>query len=253
MAEPAEKLYRAEYAKSGRASCKKCGESIAKDSLRLALMVQVPRGGAWAGGGGGGREGGKEGGGLTTRPRTGGGARSGPLSRRRAARPGLSPPRGRAQPIFSNGAFARRSLRSPRQRRSPQQPCSPPSPPVPATPPPPALPGAAVGWELLAVRAGAVGSPGCKGVWRRSGAKFAVKCLSGGLQRRRGRLGGAHRGSLLPPGERGGGGRAPWLRLFCALGSVWRWGRFAWRQGNLRWVRALHMKQKNGPETRLRS
>lgn len=53
MAEPAEKLYRAEYAKSGRASCKKCGESIAKDSLRLALMVQVPRGGAWAGGGGG--------------------------------------------------------------------------------------------------------------------------------------------------------------------------------------------------------
>lgn len=60
MAEPAEKLYRAEYAKSGRASCKKCGESIAKDSLRLALMVQVPRGGAWAGGGGeGGREGGR--------------------------------------------------------------------------------------------------------------------------------------------------------------------------------------------------
>lgn len=50
MAEPAEKLYRAEYAKSGRASCKKCGESIAKDSLRLALMVQVPRGGARAGG-----------------------------------------------------------------------------------------------------------------------------------------------------------------------------------------------------------
>ncbi|PKU41006.1 poly [Limosa lapponica baueri] len=42
MAEPAEKLYRAEYAKSGRASCKKCGESIAKDSLRLALMVQSP-------------------------------------------------------------------------------------------------------------------------------------------------------------------------------------------------------------------
>ncbi|XP_040407174.1 poly [ADP-ribose] polymerase 1 [Cygnus olor] len=42
MAEPSEKLYRAEYAKSGRASCKKCGESIAKDSLRLALMVQSP-------------------------------------------------------------------------------------------------------------------------------------------------------------------------------------------------------------------
>lgn len=50
MAEEAEKLYRAEYAKSGRASCKKCGESIAKDSLRLALMVQVPRGGAAGGG-----------------------------------------------------------------------------------------------------------------------------------------------------------------------------------------------------------
>lgn len=44
MAEPSEKPYRAEYAKSGRASCKKCGESIAKDSLRLALMVQVRRG-----------------------------------------------------------------------------------------------------------------------------------------------------------------------------------------------------------------
>lgn len=43
MAEPADKLYRAEYAKSGRASCKKCGESIAKDSLRLAIMVQVQR------------------------------------------------------------------------------------------------------------------------------------------------------------------------------------------------------------------
>lgn len=41
MAEPAEKLYRAEYAKSGRASCKKCKENIAKDSLRLAIMVQV--------------------------------------------------------------------------------------------------------------------------------------------------------------------------------------------------------------------
>ncbi|KAL8175586.1 UNVERIFIED_CONTAM: Poly [ADP-ribose] polymerase 1 [Gekko kuhli] len=42
MAEPAEKLYRAEYAKSGRASCKKCGDNIAKDSLRLAIMVQSP-------------------------------------------------------------------------------------------------------------------------------------------------------------------------------------------------------------------
>ena len=33
--------YRAEYAKSGRASCKGCKTSIAKDSLRLAVMVQV--------------------------------------------------------------------------------------------------------------------------------------------------------------------------------------------------------------------
>ncbi|GCC19371.1 hypothetical protein chiPu_0021057 [Chiloscyllium punctatum] len=37
-----EKLFKAEYAKSGRASCKKCGESIAKESLRLAIMVQSP-------------------------------------------------------------------------------------------------------------------------------------------------------------------------------------------------------------------
>ncbi|XP_072356323.1 poly [ADP-ribose] polymerase 1 [Scyliorhinus torazame] len=36
------KLFKAEYAKSGRASCKKCTESIAKDSLRLAIMVQSP-------------------------------------------------------------------------------------------------------------------------------------------------------------------------------------------------------------------
>lgn len=35
-------MYRAEYAKSGRASCKKCGDNIAKDSLRLAIMVQSP-------------------------------------------------------------------------------------------------------------------------------------------------------------------------------------------------------------------
>ncbi|XP_030051590.1 poly [ADP-ribose] polymerase 1 isoform X2 [Microcaecilia unicolor] len=40
--EGGEKLYRAEYAKSGRASCKKCGENIAKDSLRMAVMVQSP-------------------------------------------------------------------------------------------------------------------------------------------------------------------------------------------------------------------
>ncbi|KAL4630473.1 poly ADP-ribose polymerase 1 [Arapaima gigas] len=37
-----DKLYKAEYAKSGRASCKKCKESIAKDSLRMAIMVQSP-------------------------------------------------------------------------------------------------------------------------------------------------------------------------------------------------------------------
>ncbi|KAM8946664.1 poly [ADP-ribose] polymerase 1 [Pelodytes ibericus] len=42
MAESADKLYRAEYAKSGRASCKKCGDNIAKESLRLAIMVQSP-------------------------------------------------------------------------------------------------------------------------------------------------------------------------------------------------------------------
>lgn len=42
MAEAADKLYRVEYAKSGRASCKKCSESIPKDSLRMAIMVQSP-------------------------------------------------------------------------------------------------------------------------------------------------------------------------------------------------------------------
>uniref|UniRef100_A0A671XEB0 Poly [ADP-ribose] polymerase n=1 Tax=Sparus aurata TaxID=8175 RepID=A0A671XEB0_SPAAU len=43
MAESQEdKLYKAEYAKSGRASCKKCKENIAKDSLRMAIMVQSP-------------------------------------------------------------------------------------------------------------------------------------------------------------------------------------------------------------------
>ncbi|KAJ9595723.1 hypothetical protein L9F63_013086 [Diploptera punctata] len=34
--------YRAEYAKSGRASCKSCKSPIAKDTLRLAVMVQSP-------------------------------------------------------------------------------------------------------------------------------------------------------------------------------------------------------------------
>ena len=33
--------FAAEYAKSGRASCKLCSGLIAKDSLRLAIMVQV--------------------------------------------------------------------------------------------------------------------------------------------------------------------------------------------------------------------
>ncbi|XP_063775031.1 poly [ADP-ribose] polymerase 1 [Pseudophryne corroboree] len=42
MADASDKPYRAEYAKSGRASCKKCGDSIAKESLRLAIMVQSP-------------------------------------------------------------------------------------------------------------------------------------------------------------------------------------------------------------------
>ncbi|KAG7242920.1 hypothetical protein INR49_017610 [Caranx melampygus] len=37
-----DKLYTAEYAKSGRASCKKCKENIAKGSLRMAIMVQSP-------------------------------------------------------------------------------------------------------------------------------------------------------------------------------------------------------------------
>jgi len=33
--------YRAEYAKSGRASCKSCKGLISKDVLRMAQMVQV--------------------------------------------------------------------------------------------------------------------------------------------------------------------------------------------------------------------
>ncbi|XP_048063545.1 poly [ADP-ribose] polymerase 1-like [Megalobrama amblycephala] len=37
-----DKLYKAEYAKSGRASCKLCKENIAKDSLRMAIIVQSP-------------------------------------------------------------------------------------------------------------------------------------------------------------------------------------------------------------------
>ncbi|KAK7474692.1 hypothetical protein BaRGS_00034057 [Batillaria attramentaria] len=34
--------FKAEYAKSGRASCKLCRNTIAQDSLRLAVMIQVP-------------------------------------------------------------------------------------------------------------------------------------------------------------------------------------------------------------------
>uniref|UniRef100_A0A3B3BP24 PARP-type domain-containing protein n=1 Tax=Oryzias melastigma TaxID=30732 RepID=A0A3B3BP24_ORYME len=37
-----DKLFRAEYAKSGQASCKKCKEKIAKESLRMAIVVQSP-------------------------------------------------------------------------------------------------------------------------------------------------------------------------------------------------------------------
>lgn len=33
--------YKAEYAKSSRASCKGCRGNITQDSLRLAIMVQV--------------------------------------------------------------------------------------------------------------------------------------------------------------------------------------------------------------------
>lgn len=41
MEENSKLPYYAEYAKSGRAGCKGCKENIAKDSLRLAVMVQV--------------------------------------------------------------------------------------------------------------------------------------------------------------------------------------------------------------------
>ena len=33
--------FSAEYAKSSRAGCKACGDNIEKDTLRLAVMVQV--------------------------------------------------------------------------------------------------------------------------------------------------------------------------------------------------------------------
>ncbi|XP_073072783.1 poly [ADP-ribose] polymerase 1-like isoform X3 [Manis javanica] len=40
MGEALDKLYRVKYAKSGRASCKKCSESLAKDPLQMAVIVQ---------------------------------------------------------------------------------------------------------------------------------------------------------------------------------------------------------------------
>ena len=41
MADHSDLPFKAEYAKSGRASCKSCRSAIAKDTLRLAIMVQV--------------------------------------------------------------------------------------------------------------------------------------------------------------------------------------------------------------------
>ena len=41
MSEHVDFPFSAEYAKSNRAGCKSCGDNIAKDSLRLAVMVQV--------------------------------------------------------------------------------------------------------------------------------------------------------------------------------------------------------------------
>ncbi len=41
MGDSSDMPFKAEYAKSGRASCKMCRLAISKDSLRLAIMVQV--------------------------------------------------------------------------------------------------------------------------------------------------------------------------------------------------------------------
>uniref|UniRef100_A0A452XNZ3 PARP-type domain-containing protein n=1 Tax=Aegilops tauschii subsp. strangulata TaxID=200361 RepID=A0A452XNZ3_AEGTS len=41
MAAPPPKAWKAEYAKSGRSSCKSCKSPIAKDALRLGKMVQA--------------------------------------------------------------------------------------------------------------------------------------------------------------------------------------------------------------------
>lgn len=199
MAEPAEKLYRAEYAKSGRASCKKCGESIAKDSLRLALMVQVPRGGAAAGGG-------------RVDPAAplgtaAGGASPGLrslLSPRRsgAARPRFSLLRGRSQPIFNRGAFAGcRVCSSAGGRGSPAR---------------------------SAPRAGGAASPappGCRRRWSRSGAKFAV--------RGRGAARGRAQRSFVAVRE------ARRTRLFRAPGSACHSQGSVSRPGNPRSMRAL--------------
>ena len=35
--------YRVEYAKTGRAGCRKCKANIGKDTLRVAAMVQVDK------------------------------------------------------------------------------------------------------------------------------------------------------------------------------------------------------------------
>ena len=41
MADETDFPYKAEYAKSGRASCKACKDNIPKDSFRMAAMIQV--------------------------------------------------------------------------------------------------------------------------------------------------------------------------------------------------------------------
>ena len=41
MADDLDKPFKAEYAKSGRASCTQCKGTITKDTLRMAKMVQV--------------------------------------------------------------------------------------------------------------------------------------------------------------------------------------------------------------------
>ena len=43
MADHTDSDFKAEYAKSNRASCKMCKGGINKDTLRLAIMVQVSK------------------------------------------------------------------------------------------------------------------------------------------------------------------------------------------------------------------